>query len=67
MNKEEPVIVFLMETKSNWEWMSKVKDKCNMKNGFIVPSKGNSGGLALLWKEKIMVDVKTYSHDHIDA
>lgn len=47
--------------------MSKVKDKCNMKNDFIVPSKGNSGGLALLWKEKIMVDVKTYSHDHIDA
>lgn len=47
--------------------MSKVKDKCNMKNGFIVPSKRNSGGLALLWKEKIMVDVKTYSHDHIDA
>ena len=47
--------------------MSEVKDKCNMKNGFIVPSKGNSGGLALLWKEEIMVDVKTYSHDHIDA
>jgi len=66
-NKKDPVIVFLMDTKSNREWMSEVKDKCNMKNGFIFPSKGNSGGLVLLWKEEIMVDVKTYSHDHIDA
>ena len=57
VNKEEPIIVFLMETKSNRDWMNKVKYKCNMKQGLIVPSEGKSGGLALLWKEEIKVEV----------
>ena len=38
VNKEEPINVFLMETKLNRDWMNKVKDKCNMKQGLIVPS-----------------------------
>ena len=67
INKEDPIIVFLMETKSNREWMKFVKDKCNMKHGLIVPSEGKSGGLALLWREGITVDVQTYSQSHIDA
>lgn len=41
--------------------MEKVKEKCNMKHGLIVPSNGNSGGPALLWKEDIKVEVQTYS------
>ena len=61
INKEEPIIVFLMEAKSNREWMNNVKDKCNMKHGLIVPSKGRSGGLALMWKEGITIEVQTYS------
>ena len=56
-NKEEPIIVFLMKTKSNRDWMNKVKDKFNMKQGLIVPSEGKSSGLALLWKEGIKVEV----------
>ena len=67
VNKEEPIIVFLMETKSNRDWMNKVKDKCNMKQGLIVPSEGKSGGLALLWKEEIKVEVQLYSQSHVDA
>lgn len=47
--------------------MEKVKEKCNMKHGLIVPSNGNSGGPALLWKEDIKVEVQTYSQDYIDA
>lgn len=56
-----------METKSNTEGMKLVKEKCNMKHGLIVPSEGKSGGLALLWKEGIIVEVQTYSQSHIDA
>ena len=67
MNKEEPNIVFLMETKSNREWMEQVKDRCKMKHGLIVPSDGSKGGLAMLWKEGIKVEVKTYSEEHIDV
>nr|XP_023927289.1 uncharacterized protein LOC112038687 [Quercus suber] len=67
VSNEDPIIVFLMETKSNREWMKMVKEKCNMKHGLIVPREGKSGGLALLWKEGTKVEVQTYSQTHIDA
>lgn len=67
VSNEEPIIVFLMEMKSNREWIEKVKDKCNMKHGLIVPREGKSGGLALLWKEGITVEVQTCSQSHIDT
>ena len=67
VHKEEPIIVFLMETKLKKDWIDLIKEKCNMKNCFIVPSIGNSGGLMLLWKEELRVDVKTFSQSHIDA
>jgi len=47
-SNEDPIIVFLMEMKSNREWMGMVKDKCNMKHGLIIPSEGKSKGLAML-------------------
>lgn len=56
-----------METKSNREWMIKVRDKCGFKNGLIVPSVGSSGRLALFWKDDIIVHVQKYSMSHIDA
>ena len=31
-----------------------------MKNCFVVPNIGNSGGLVLLWKEDLRVDIKTF-------
>ena len=64
---KDPIIVFLMKTKSNKEWMGMVKDKCNMKHGLIIPSEGKNGDLAMLWKEGITVEVQTYSQTHIDA
>ena len=67
INKEKPTIVFLMETKSNREWMNNVKGKCNMKHGLIIPSEGRSTGLTLMWKEGIIVEVQKYSQSHIDA
>ena len=63
---KDPIIVFLMETKSNKEWMGMVKDKCNMKHGLIIPSEGKNGDLAMLWKEGITVEVQTYSQTHIN-
>lgn len=33
----------------------------------VVPSKGRSGGLALLWKREIRVEIQTYSEHYIDA
>lgn len=67
INKEDPAIVFLMETKSDLEWMRKVKEWCKFKHGHIVPSQGKSGGLAMFWREEVKLDIQTYSSSHIDA
>lgn len=67
VNKKGPNIVFLMETKSNREWMEQVKDQRKVKHRLIVPSNGSKVVLAMLWKHGIKVDVKTFSQDHIDA
>lgn len=67
VNKEDPKIVFLMEIKPSRDWMKEVKERCNVKHGLIVPSNGSRGGLAMLWKEGVTLDVQTYSNDHIDA
>lgn len=54
VNKEEPIIVFLLETKSNKEWMEMVKERCELKHGLIIPS---NGGLVMVWKESVKLDV----------
>ena len=67
VKKEEPKIVFLMETKSNRDWMVMVKDKCNFKHGLYVDNIGSKGGLAMLWGEEVKLDIQTFSQSHIDC
>lgn len=67
VKQEEPTIVFLVEMKSDLEWMIKVRDQYKFKNGLIVSNRGKSGGLAMFWKEGIKLDIQTYSNSHIDA
>lgn len=43
------------------------KEKAGFLNGLIVPSLGRSGGLILMWKREIIVEVQGYSGSHIDA
>ena len=38
INKQDPNVVFLMETKSSLDWMLKVCDWCKYKNGLIMLS-----------------------------
>ena len=47
VNQEEPILVFLIETKLNKEKAKKVRDQCNFKFSWVVPSEGRSEGLAL--------------------
>ena len=67
VRKEEPKIIFLVETKLNRDWMDMVKDKCNFKNGLYVDNIGSKGGLAMLWKEEVKLDIQTFSQSHIDC
>ena len=67
VKKEEPKIVFLMEMKSNKDWMVMVCDKYEFKHGVFVSSNEMNGGLALMWKEDIKVELQTFSPSHVDA
>lgn len=47
--------------------MENEKDKADFANGLIVPSLGRNGGIALLWKRGISVEVQGYLDNYIDA
>ncbi|KAM3685575.1 hypothetical protein ACJW31_11G128500 [Castanea mollissima] len=64
---EDPSFIFLMETKSNVDWMHNIRDRCGFKNSFVVPSNGLSGGLALFWKSEVTVHVQNATLTYIDA
>ena len=53
VHKEEPIIIFLMETKLKKDWIDLIKEKCNMKNCFIIPSIGNSSGLIFFMERRV--------------
>ena len=67
IKREDPKIVFLMETKSNEDWIVMVRDKCGFKHGIFVSNNGSSGGLAMLWKEEVLLHIQSFSISHIDA
>ena len=46
---KKPKFVFLIGTKLNVDWMKVIRDRCGFQEGFIVPSEGPSGGMALFW------------------
>ncbi|KAK6162982.1 hypothetical protein DH2020_002823 [Rehmannia glutinosa] len=66
LQEQKPDVVFLMETKLNNIQMDCIKERFNF-FGVNIAAIGKSGGLALLWKKDIRVDIQTYSHNHIDA
>ena len=67
IQREEPILVFLMETKLNKDTTEKVRDQCNFHFSWVVPNEGESGGLALFWKEGLLVEVLDSDQSHIDT
>ena len=65
--EEDPSLVFLMETKFEVDEMARIKRKFERQQGLVVPCVNRGGGLALLWKSSLKVDIQTYSPRHIDA
>ena len=59
LHLHSPSIVFLSETKNHEKYMKQVQKRVKFENSFIVSSKGRAGGLALFWKEEvILLDVQ---------
>ena len=67
VSNKDPKIVFLMETKLEKIPMERIGRKMQFNNIFVVPCVNMAGGLALLWREEINLDIQTYSDCHIDA
>lgn len=65
--EEDPILVFLMETKFKAIEMEGVKRKIERQHGLMVPSQNRGGGLALLWRSTLKVDPLSYSPKHIDV
>ena len=42
-------------------------EKINFVNGLIVPRKGRGGGLAMLWRREVDLEIMGYSRSYIDA
>uniref|UniRef100_A0A7N2KPM2 DUF4283 domain-containing protein n=1 Tax=Quercus lobata TaxID=97700 RepID=A0A7N2KPM2_QUELO len=67
VTSEDPILIFLIKTKLVMSEMEEIKAGLKRIQGLVVPSKGRSSGLALLWKQELKVAVQTYSNSHIDA
>ena len=67
MQRWDPIIVFLMETKLNIRAMKREKEKASFVFGLIVHKVENCGGLAMLWKKEIKLEIMGYARNFIDA
>ena len=56
-----------MEKKLEKILMERIGRKMQFKNIFVVPRVNMGGGLTLLWREEIKLDIQTYSDCHIEA
>ncbi|KAF5464386.1 hypothetical protein F2P56_014464 [Juglans regia] len=67
VREEDPMVLFLQETKLSEKGMEKLKYRLGYKNCLAVSSEGRSGGIALLWKNDVNIVIKNYSRSHIHA
>ena len=67
MQRWTPTIVLLAGTKLNKKEAEKRKRSMSQLNFLFVPSKCQSGGLAMIWTKDTNLDIMTYSPHHIDA
>lgn len=65
INKEDPNLVFLQETKVKASYFSAKKFMFGYSNGLRVGCEGKSGGLAVMWKEDINFEILQFLSHHI--
>ncbi|KAK3221477.1 hypothetical protein Dsin_008502 [Dipteronia sinensis] len=56
-----------METKSNRSWMEKIRVKLGFVGKLVVECEGKSGGLCLMWTDRVDISLISYSRFHIDV
>ena len=67
VEEKKPSVVFLMETRLRTAKMEIIRGKLGFFSMLVVDLVGKNGGLALLWKEEVEVEVQNFSMRHINA
>ncbi|KAA3482121.1 reverse transcriptase [Gossypium australe] len=62
-----PDVVFLYETKIQSNCLSRISSMCRMEGCLAVSAEGKSGGLALMWRERVKVTIQNYAKYHVDS
>lgn len=56
-----PQVLFLMETKQTVDEMRRIQADLHYRSMLVVLCIRRAGGLAMLWKEEVSLDIQTYS------
>ena len=67
VNSKTSSIVFIMETCSTKKFLECLLCDLKQDNLFIVPRVNTRGGLALFWRNDIVLDVMNFSPNQIDV
>lgn len=67
LQKHQPRILFLCETKLKYGRMMSTGKRLGLYNCFVVGKSCMGGGLAMLWKDDLDLEIASYSNHHIDA
>lgn len=60
-------IIFIAKTLANEARLKRIKRNLDFENMFFIPRINRGGGLVLLWRNYIEVDVEIFSKNHIDS
>jgi hypothetical protein len=63
----DPDVMFLSETHLDRNGCERLRLKTMMNGALFAPSDGRSGGLALLWKNSVTIDLKMIHNNYIDV
>uniref|UniRef100_A0A2N9IZ60 Reverse transcriptase domain-containing protein n=1 Tax=Fagus sylvatica TaxID=28930 RepID=A0A2N9IZ60_FAGSY len=67
VRKKDPIVLFLSETKLDENQLEVLRCQWRFRGKFVVPSRGQSGGLVMYWSGCMRVSISSYSQHHIDA
>ena len=67
MREQAPTVCFLMKTLLNKEGYVKHRRELPFRNNLIVKKPNSGGGIALIWKPEVQLDVINYTENHVLA
>ena len=67
IKEQDPAVLFLSKTRLDIIGVEILRVKIKFSGAFCVPQLHTGGGWAMLWNDKVMLNISTYSCNHIDA